>query len=98
MTTPWTRERFQAWLRSKEAPVTVIDPPYRIEPCACTDVNCHGWRLVPEDAPTLASDEEMVPHAFNSRTPHEPGDDRDIWCKDCEYHREHAIHHLQGGD
>ena len=37
-------------------------------------------------------DEELMPHPFNSRTPYEPGDDRDIWCKDCEYHREHQIH------
>lgn len=39
-----------------------------------------------------SADEEMEPHAFNSRTPYEPGDDRDIWCKDCEYHRDHIIH------
>lgn len=37
-------------------------------------------------------DEEMTPHPFQSRTPYEPGDDRDIWCKDCEYHRDHQIH------
>jgi hypothetical protein len=47
----WTRDRFAAWLRSKEAPVMVIRPPYRIEPCECLDVNCHGWRLVPADQP-----------------------------------------------
>lgn len=34
-------------------------------------------------------DEELVPHAFNSRTPHR---DDGIWCHDCEYHRDHAIH------
>ena len=39
-----------------------------------------------------AHNEEMVPHPFNSRTPYEPGDDRDIWCRDCEYHRDHQIH------
>jgi len=38
------------------------------------------------------TDEEMVAHPFNSRTPYEAGDDRDIWCKDCEYHRDHLIH------
>lgn len=37
-------------------------------------------------------DEEYEPHPFNSRTPYEPGDDRDIWCSDCEYHRDHPIH------
>lgn len=37
-------------------------------------------------------DEELTPHLFNSRTPYEPGDDRDIWCKDCEYHRDHPVH------
>lgn len=43
-------------------------------------------------------DEEMVPHPFNSRTRYEPGDDRDIWCKDCEYHRDHEIHKVDAGD
>ena len=37
-------------------------------------------------------DEELTPHTFHSCTPYEPGDDRDIWCKDCEYHRDHQIH------
>lgn len=37
-------------------------------------------------------DEELEPHLFNSRTAYEPGDDRDIWCKDCEYHRDHNVH------
>lgn len=37
-------------------------------------------------------DEEIAPHSFKSRTPYEPGDDRDIWCKDCEYHRDNQIH------
>ncbi len=44
------------------------------------------------ETPQEEHDEEMTPHPFNSRTPHEPGDDRDIWCKDCEYHRDHRIH------
>jgi len=39
-----------------------------------------------------APDEEQTPHEFYSRTPYEPGDDRDIWCRDCEYHRDHPIH------
>jgi hypothetical protein len=52
----WTRDRFEAWLRSKEAPATVIAPPYRIEPCTCGDLNCHGWRLVPVTG---------EPHAFH---------------------------------
>jgi len=39
-----------------------------------------------------APDEELTPHPFNSRTRYEPGDDRDIWCRDCEYHRNHPIH------
>lgn len=46
-------------------------------------------------------DEELTSHLFNSRTPYEPGDDRDIWCRDCEYHRDHAIHNecpTCGGD
>jgi|GEM_PF-5293214 len=39
-----------------------------------------------------AADEEYAPHQFNSRTHYESGDDRDIWCRDCEYHRDHEIH------
>jgi hypothetical protein len=46
----------------------------------------------PTDDDADDHDEEMVPHAFNSRTSFEPGDERDIWCKDCEYHRDHEIH------
>lgn len=39
-----------------------------------------------------AVDEELISHVFRSRTAFEPGDDRDIWCADCEYHRDHPIH------
>ena len=46
----------------------------------------------PAAKPEECSDEELTLHTFNSRTPYEPGDDRDIWCKDCEYHRDHQIH------
>jgi hypothetical protein len=42
-----------------------------------------------EEAPHL---DEEVPHPFNSRTPYEPEDERDIWCKDCEHHRDARIH------
>lgn len=51
-------------------------------------------RIAPRSpAPREAeSDEEFVPHPFRSRTPYEHGDDRDIWCGDCEYHRDHKIH------
>ena len=42
--------------------------------------------------PASPQDEEYVPHPFNSRTPYESGDDRDIWCSDCDYHRDHQIH------
>lgn len=37
-----------------------------------------------------AIDEEMVPHAF---LPMSSGDgDEEVWCADCEYHRDHQIH------
>jgi hypothetical protein len=55
--------------------------------CGC---NCHSGFIF--DLEHECPDEEMVPHAFKSRTPYEPGDDRDIWCKDCEYHRDHQVH------
>lgn len=38
-------------------------------------------------------DEEEVHHIFS---PRDPGGDDDehgpIWCKDCEYHRDHKVH------
>lgn len=56
------------------------------------------WKLVTSAKQVLPNGahwvEEFVPHPFNSRTPYEPGDDRDIWCKDCEYHRDHQIHQI----
>jgi hypothetical protein len=42
----WTRDRFAAWLVSTGVPV-FLEAPYELTPCACGDVNCHGWRLVP---------------------------------------------------
>jgi hypothetical protein len=45
-----------------------------------------------QGAVEAAEPEECEPHPFNSRTRYEPGDDRDIWCKDCAYHRDHEIH------
>jgi len=52
--------------------------------------NCHSGFIF--DLDHECPDEELTPHPFNSRTPYEPGDDRDIWCQDCEYHRDHQIH------
>ena len=55
----------------------------------------HGGGIMsgePESAPLAVDDEpdeEMIPHAFNPR--HIPGEE-DIWCADCEYHRDHEIH------
>lgn len=43
---PCTREQFERWLRQHRVHIA-LDGPYDIEPCACRDVNCHGWRLVP---------------------------------------------------
>jgi hypothetical protein len=53
----------------------------------------HSMRL--RDAAPQEPDEEMVPHPFNLRTePAKVGEEvrESIWCKDCEYHRDHAIH------
>jgi len=41
-----TRDEFIAWLSSSKTDVYV--KPFRVEPCACGDMNCHGWRLVNE--------------------------------------------------
>lgn len=53
---------------------------------------CHSGFVFDLDHECGHDDEELVPHAFVSRTPYEPGDDRDIWCAECEYHRDHMIH------
>jgi hypothetical protein len=58
-------------------------------PCSC---GLSSLLSLPVVERPIQTDEEMVPHPFNSRTPYEAGDDRDIWCKDCEYHRDHSIH------
>jgi hypothetical protein len=42
-----TLEAFEAFLESGQAGIT-IRGPFRIQPCRCGDVNCHGWRLVPD--------------------------------------------------
>lgn len=48
----------------------------------------------PAAVPVQEADEEMVPHAFNLRTHPQVGEEirEGIWCKDCEYHRDHEIH------
>lgn len=33
-------------------------------------------------------DEELMSHMFNARL----GIDGELWCRDCEYHKEHAVH------
>lgn len=33
---------FIAWLRKRSLFVTMRD----VQPCACRDVNCRGWRIV----------------------------------------------------
>lgn len=57
--------------------------------------NCHSGFVF--DLAHECPNEELTPHTFNSRTPYEPGDDRDIWCKDCEYHRDDQIHKEAAG-
>jgi len=43
-----------------------------------TKIVCVKWELE-------ANDEEMTPHKFESRV-------NDVWCRHCEYHRDHKIH------
>ena len=39
------RDEFELWLARDRRDVFVM--PYRVIECDCSDLNCHGWRLVP---------------------------------------------------
>lgn len=40
-----TRQEFEEFVNA--SPVHVFArQPYQVVPCACGDVNCHGWRFV----------------------------------------------------
>ena len=41
----FTREQFEAFILHQRVKIYVA--AYEIRPCACGDVNCHGWRLAP---------------------------------------------------
>jgi hypothetical protein len=41
------KDEFIDWLLSARVPLVVF--PYRVVACDCGDVNCKGWRLVPEE-------------------------------------------------
>lgn len=41
-----TRAEFIAWLKGHARPTICVEEPYDIQPCACRDINCRGWRLV----------------------------------------------------
>jgi hypothetical protein len=41
-----TREEFMRMLATTYR--VAIDGPWTVVPCACRDVNCHGWRVVPQ--------------------------------------------------
>lgn len=55
----------------------------------CADDLDTALRACAEAPATTSADEEMVPHRF---LPHNGDWVNDIWCKDCAYHRDHAIH------
>ena len=40
-----TRTEFEDWF-SKQRGDLYVRAPYDLVPCACGDVNCHGWRFV----------------------------------------------------
>ncbi len=42
-----SRAEFRTFVERNVDYVYVL--PYDIAPCACRDVNCHGWRLVQSD-------------------------------------------------
>lgn len=80
-------ERLREQLTSRATPAPPFTDEWLIRKAA--EEEGHS---VDAGATSAPDDEEEVPHAFNSRTRYESGDDRDIWCKDCEYHRDHKIH------
>lgn len=60
------REVFEQWIVRNADRVQI--EPFEIVPCACGDVNCHGWRLVgpvrerlPMAKATLSSSRRSLP-------------------------------------
>ena len=40
-----TRKEFEAFITGAQCKL-FVRRPWRLVPCACGDVNCHGWRFV----------------------------------------------------
>ncbi len=40
-----TRDEFEHWAIENHIRL-MVPAPYRLVPCACGDINCHGWRFV----------------------------------------------------
>jgi hypothetical protein len=49
-----TREEFDQFLSWIKSSITVRRP-YKVVECACGDINCHGWRVVPRRASKKAN-------------------------------------------
>jgi hypothetical protein len=60
----FTRREFEAFIAAAQVKL-FVRPPYRVVPCACGDVNCHGWRFIEVrgDAvrPSTDRDGELAP-------------------------------------
>ncbi len=61
---------FTAWLSGPGAPPIYIDGPFQIVPCACFDVNCHGWRIIPllHESPLALKNAAHACRAANTKT------------------------------
>lgn len=54
-----TLEAFERFVSVKRIAL-MVRPPYDVRPCACGDVNCHGWRFVAsgDDASQMSESSE----------------------------------------
>jgi hypothetical protein len=55
-----TFDEFVAFIESGQVPIFVF--PYRVQPCACGDVNCQGWRLAPAAVAQVARRAGVLRH------------------------------------
>jgi hypothetical protein len=47
-----TLEEFEAFVTDRKVPIQIVArAPFRLVPCDCRDVNCHGWRFVEVTSP-----------------------------------------------
>ena len=62
-----TRDEFLRFITERNVTVRVyVREPYLLTSCECGDVNCHGWRFVELEQPSLLG--AVDPHVDHSGT------------------------------